>query len=95
MDLPDPEEVLEDPVRSKCPTGATVPTPAALSWAIAAAVAANPTERRWLAAWKVLGRAADKGADVAASRQGCSPVPARRRGGTEGAEALRSAAARG
>jgi hypothetical protein len=32
----------------------------------AAAVAGNPTEQRWLAAWKVLGRSAGKGADVAA-----------------------------
>jgi hypothetical protein len=38
---------------------------AALS-AIAAAVSDRPTPERWLAAWKVLGRASETGADVAA-----------------------------
>jgi len=64
MDLPDPEEVLSDPDAFVMPERGDRAY-AALS-AIAAAVAADPTEQRWLAAWKVLGRAADKGADVAA-----------------------------
>lgn len=64
MDLPDPERVLADPEAFVMPERGDRAY-AALS-AIAAAVAANPTEQRWLAAWKVLGHAADKGADVAA-----------------------------
>lgn len=64
MDLPDPEEVLRNPGAFVLPDRGDRAY-AALS-AIAAAVAANPTEQRWLAAWKVLGRSADKGADVAA-----------------------------
>jgi hypothetical protein len=64
MDLPDPEAVLVDPEAFVMPERGDRAY-AALS-AIAAAVAGNPTEQRWLAAWKVLGRAADKGADVAA-----------------------------
>lgn len=64
MDLPDPEEVLLDPESFVMPTRGDR-AHAALS-AVAAAVAADPTEQRWLAGWKVLGRAADKGADVAA-----------------------------
>ena len=64
MDLPDPEEVLRDPDAFVLPDRGDRAY-AALS-AIAAAVAANPTEQRWLAAWKVLGRSAGKGADVAA-----------------------------
>jgi AAA domain (dynein-related subfamily) len=64
MDLPDPEEVLADPGAFLMPERGDRAY-AALS-AIAAAVAANPTEERWLAAWKVLAQAAEKGADVAA-----------------------------
>jgi hypothetical protein len=64
MDLPDPEEVLGNPSAFVFPERGDRAY-AALS-AIAAAVAANPTEQRWLAAWKVLGRSAGKGADVAA-----------------------------
>jgi len=64
MDLPDPEEVLADPAAFVIPDRGDRAY-AALS-AIAAAVAADPTEERWLAAWKVLGRCAGKGADVAA-----------------------------
>ena len=64
MDLPDPELVLADPGAFVMPERGDRAY-AALS-AIAAAVAANPTEQRWLAAWKVLGGAADRGADVAA-----------------------------
>jgi hypothetical protein len=64
MDLPDPEEVLADPDAFVMPDRGDR-AHAALS-AIASAVAARPTEERWLAGWKVLARAADKGADVAA-----------------------------
>lgn len=64
MDLPDPEEVLRDPGAFVLPERGDRAY-AALT-AIASAVAANPTEQRWLAAWKVLGRSAGKGADVAA-----------------------------
>jgi hypothetical protein len=64
MDLPDPEEVLGNPGSFVLPDRGDRAY-AALT-AIAAAVAANPTEQRWLAAWKVLGRSAGKGADVAA-----------------------------
>ena len=75
MDLPDPEEVLEDPDAFVMPDRGDR-AHAALS-AVAAAVAADPTEQRWLAGWKVLARAADKGADVAALAArvlaGCRP----------------------
>jgi hypothetical protein len=64
MDLPDPEEVLADPEAFDMPERGDRAY-AALS-AIAAAVADNPTQERWLAGWKVLARAADTGADVAA-----------------------------
>ena len=64
MDLPDPEVVLADPQAFVMPDRGDRAY-AALS-AIAAAVAADPTEERWLAAWKVMGAAAGKGADVAA-----------------------------
>ena len=64
MDLPDPEEVLANPGAFVMPERGDRAY-AALS-AIAAAVAADPTEERWLAAWKVLAVAAERGADVAA-----------------------------
>ena len=64
MDLPDPEEVLANPGAFVIPDRGDRAY-AALA-AIASAVAADPTEQRWLAAWKVLGRSAGKGADVAA-----------------------------
>jgi hypothetical protein len=64
MDLPDPEEVLADPEAFVMPARGDR-AHAAVS-AVAAAVASRPTEERWLAGWKVLARAADKGADVAA-----------------------------
>jgi len=75
MDLPEPEEVLRDPDSFVMPQRGDR-AHAALS-AVAAAVAGDPTEQRWLAGWKVLGRAADKGADVAALAArvlaGCRP----------------------
>ncbi len=64
MDLPDPEEVLANPGAFVMPERGDR-AHAALS-AIAAAVAADPTEKRWLSAWKVLAGASEKGADVAA-----------------------------
>jgi hypothetical protein len=64
MDLPDPEVVLLDPDAFVMPERGDR-AHAALS-AIAAAVADNTTTERWLAAWKVLGKAADDAADVAA-----------------------------
>jgi hypothetical protein len=64
MDLPDPELVLLNPEAFVMPERGDR-AHAALS-AVAAAVAENPTPDRWLAAWKVLGGASEKGADVAA-----------------------------
>ena len=64
MDLGDPEAALEDPASFVLPErGDRVY--AALS-AVAAAVAANPTPERWVAGWKVLARAGETTADVAA-----------------------------
>lgn len=80
MDLPDPEALLLDPRRFVMPERGDR-AHAALS-AVAAAVAADPTPERWLAGWKVLARAADRGIDVAALAArvlaGCRPqgVPA-------------------
>ncbi|MFN2606679.1 MAG: AAA family ATPase [Acidimicrobiales bacterium] len=68
MDLPDPEAVLADP------DGFQVPERGDRAYAVlssvAAAVAADPTVARWLAGWRVLGKAGDEAPDVAA-------VPAR------------------
>lgn len=68
MDLPDPEDLLADP------DGAEVPERGDRAFAVlsgvAAAVAAKPTPERWLAGWRVLGRAGEQAPDVAA-------VPAR------------------
>ena len=64
MDLPDPEEVLADPDGFALPErGDRV---YALLSAVAAAVAARPTPDRWLAGWRVLGRAGEHTPDVAA-----------------------------
>jgi hypothetical protein len=64
MDLPDPEVVLADP------DGFVVPSRGdrtyALLTAVAGAVAADPTPDRWLAGWRVLGRAGETAPDVAA-----------------------------
>ncbi len=64
MDLPDPEQVLADP------EGFEVPERGDRAYAVlssvASAVAANPTVERWLAGWKVLGKAGEKTPDVAA-----------------------------
>jgi hypothetical protein len=64
MDLGDPEEALEDPSAFVLPERGDRAY-AALS-AVAAAVAANPTPERWTAGWKVLARAGETAADVAA-----------------------------
>lgn len=64
MDLPDPEAVLADPASFEVPhRGDRV---YAVLSSVAAAVAANPTVERWLAGWKVLGRAGETAPDVAA-----------------------------
>ena len=64
MDLPDPEAVLADPDAFHLPTrGDRV---YAVLSAVVAAVAYEPTEPRWLAGWRVLGRAGEGTPDVAA-----------------------------
>jgi hypothetical protein len=64
MDLPDPEQVLADPESFQVPErGDRV---YALLSAVASAGAANPTVERWLAGWKVLGKAGEKTPDVGA-----------------------------
>jgi hypothetical protein len=65
MDLGDPEAALRDPAAFVLPARGDRAY-AALS-AVAAAVATNPTPERWVAAWKVLARAGDDAADVAAT----------------------------
>ena len=64
MDLPDPEAVLADP------DGFVLPERGdrayAVLSAVAAAVAARPTPERWLAGWRVLGRAGEHAPDIAA-----------------------------
>ena len=66
LDLPDPEELLANPASFKLPRRGDQ------AYAILAAVAAAAVSRldreRWLAAWKVMGRAAEQGAkDIAAA----------------------------
>ena len=65
MDLPDPEEVLANPVSFQPPKRADRAY-AALS-AVVGAVADDPTPERWTAGWHVLGRVADTAPDVAAA----------------------------
>ena len=64
MDLPDPEDVLADP------DGFALPERGDRAYAVlssvAAAVAAKPTPERWLAGWKVVGKAGEEAPDVAA-----------------------------
>jgi MoxR-like ATPase len=64
MDLGDPEAALQDPDGFVLPERGDRAY-AALS-AVAAAVAANPTPERWVAGWKVLAKAGEGAADVAA-----------------------------
>jgi hypothetical protein len=64
MDLPDPEDVLSDPEGFELPERGD--RLFAVLSSVAAAVAAKPTAERWLAGWKVLGKAGEKAPDVAA-----------------------------
>jgi hypothetical protein len=64
MDLPDPEKVLADPDSFEVPDRGD--RAYAVLSSVAAAVAANPTVDRWLAGWKVLGKAGQRTPDVAA-----------------------------
>ena len=66
MDLPDPEELLEKPIKYRHPKRGDQAY-AVLSAVVQAAME-NLTELRWLNAWKILAKAADKGSpDVAAA----------------------------
>ncbi|HEX6597031.1 MAG TPA: MoxR family ATPase [Acidimicrobiales bacterium] len=64
MDLPDPEKVLADPDSFEVPERGD--RAYAVLSSVASVVAANPTVERWLAGWKVLGKAGEKTPDVAA-----------------------------
>jgi hypothetical protein len=64
MDLGDPEAALADPDAFVLPQRGDRAY-AALS-SVAAAVAAQPTPTRWVAGWKVLGKAGEAAPDVAA-----------------------------
>jgi hypothetical protein len=64
MDLPDPEAVLADPDSFELPERGDRAY-AALS-SVAAAVVARNSSERWLAGWRVLGRAGEAAPDVAA-----------------------------
>jgi hypothetical protein len=74
MDLPDPEEVLADPDSFRLPERGD--RAYAVLSAVAAAVVAKPTVERWLAGWRVLGKAGQRTPDVAAT---AARVLARRR----------------
>ena len=64
MDLPDPEAVLADPDAFVLPArGDRV---YAVLSSVVAAVTTDPTPERWLAGWRVLGRAGEGTPDVAA-----------------------------
>jgi len=66
LDLPDPEEILADPNKFRMPERGDLAF-AALAAVVSAALS-NLTRERWLAAWAVLARAAEKGAkDIAAA----------------------------
>jgi len=64
MDLPDPEKVLADPDSFEVPDRGD--RAYAVLSSVASVVAANPTVERWLAGWRVLGKAGQKTPDVAA-----------------------------
>jgi hypothetical protein len=64
MDLPDPEAVLADPDAFTLPERGD--RAYAVLSAVAAAIAADATEARWLAGWRVLARAGERAPDVAA-----------------------------
>jgi hypothetical protein len=63
MDLQDPEEILANPGTFKLP--ARDDRKFATLAGVAAAVVSNATDARWLAGWRVLGRAAEHAKDVA------------------------------
>lgn len=65
MDLPDPEAVLAAPDDFTLPERGD--RAHAVLASVAGAVAADPTEERWLAGWRVLGSAADSVPDIAAT----------------------------
>ncbi len=66
LDLPDPEEILSGPERFQLPERGDKAF--AVLAAVVAAAVSNLTPERWVAAWRVLARAADQGApDVAAA----------------------------
>jgi hypothetical protein len=64
MDLPDPEKVLADPESFEVPERGD--RAYAVLSSVASAVASNPTVDRWLAGWRVLGKAGETTPDVAA-----------------------------
>lgn len=65
LDLPDPEELLQNPKKFILPERGD--RAYAVLTAVVAATIQNPTEERWLAAWQIMGRAAEQGAkDIAA-----------------------------
>jgi hypothetical protein len=65
-DLPDPEELLANPAAFRLPERGDIAY-AVLS-AVATAVVSNCTTERWLAAWEIMGAAAERGAkDIAAA----------------------------
>jgi MoxR-like ATPase len=80
-DLPDPEAVLADPSSFQLPERGDRAFAALTS--VAAAVAANPTTERWLAAWRIFGAAGQRAPDAAATaartlascRPAGAPVP--------------------
>lgn len=65
LDLPDPEEALADPSSFELP--ARGDRAYAALFAVASAVASDPTPERWAAGWRVLGRAGEQAPDVAAA----------------------------
>ena len=64
LDLPDPEQVLDDPMSFVLPDRGDRAYAALTS--IASAVASDPTPERWAAGWKVMARAGEAAPDVAA-----------------------------
>lgn len=67
LDLPDPEDLLADPLKAHLPLDRGDKAYVVLS-GVAAAAIRDKDEKRWKAGWQILARAADQGAkDVAAS----------------------------
>lgn len=66
LDLPDPEEVLQNPDKFRVPERGDLAF--AVLTAVVSAAVSSLTKDRWLAAWAVLARAAEQGAkDIAAA----------------------------